>query len=349
MSKRSKRSGGRKNKSAVQPSEPAVSRGNGASRREPALSAAGRSRDEGLRSAGRGKPFKAQALEQLAGATSAVRSEMHELSGSLQTELRSELAGARKLARSTADGLQRAAQTAQRGLQTAGRGVGDAVRENPIPIAMAGIGLTWLAVSMARSASAGATRYQVGSSGEERDDMGGRAAKGGMQQAGDKLGGVLQRAKRAAGSAAESVQQAVGNVGASTGEIARGARVGVTGLTVGAGLRIEQLATDVQEQGRRVGTWVKQTAEERPLWLGVAAVATGAALGFALPSTQQEDRWVGGARDKLVSQVEGLAQEAMDKVESRVEGVSKVLGIGEATSKRANGSEGRSRKQSAQA
>jgi hypothetical protein len=316
MSKRSKRSGGRKNKSAGQPNQPSfersVSSGNGKGNGNATQLAAA------SQGTGRRKPLREQAQDQLDGARSLVQSQIREIGDSVQTELQSELAGAKKLARSAGERIQQAAQTAQRGLQTAGRGVSDTVRDNPIPIAMAGIGLSWLAVSLVRGGSAGSSAARsVESTGGVRP----------QPQTGA-LNGALKQARRVAGTAAEAVQNAAGSVSESTSALVHDARTSVDGLTQGASEKLGLLTLGAQEQGRRVTTYIKETAEERPLWLGAAAIATGAALGFALPSTRRENQWFGGVRDKVVDQVEALARDAMDKVENRVEGAAQFLGMG---------------------
>jgi len=326
MSKRSKRSGGRKNKSAGQPNQPSFDRAASSTRGNGTPLAAASQGN------GRRKPLREQAQEQLDGARSLVQSQVREIGGSVQTELQSELAGAKKLARAAGERVQQVAHTAQRGLQTAGRGLSDTVRENPIPIAMAGIGLSWLAVSLVRGASAGS-----GAARSLESTGGGRS----QPQAGS-LDGALKQARRAAGTAADAVQNAAGSVSESASALVHDARASVDGLTQGASEKLGLLALGAQEQGRRVGTYIKEMAEERPLWLGAAAIATGAALGFALPSTRRENQWFGGVRDKVVDQVESLARDAMDKVENRVEGAAQFLGMGTSGSGSSSSSSGSS-------
>jgi ElaB/YqjD/DUF883 family membrane-anchored ribosome-binding protein len=53
--------------------------------------------------------------------------------------------------------------------------------------------------------------------------------------------------------------------------------------------------------------------EEKPLAVAAAALAVGAAVGFAIPSTNYEGRMMGDARDELLSKAENTATEFVDK------------------------------------
>jgi ElaB/YqjD/DUF883 family membrane-anchored ribosome-binding protein len=55
--------------------------------------------------------------------------------------------------------------------------------------------------------------------------------------------------------------------------------------------------------------------EEKPLAVAAAALAVGAAVGFAIPSTTYEGRMMGDARDELLSKAEDTATELVDKAE----------------------------------
>jgi len=63
-----------------------------------------------------------------------------------------------------------------------------------------------------------------------------------------------------------------------------------------------------------VGRWM----EESPLAIGVVALATGTAIGLALPRTEKEDQLLGSARDTVVDRAQELASEAVDTVRERL-------------------------------
>jgi hypothetical protein len=57
---------------------------------------------------------------------------------------------------------------------------------------------------------------------------------------------------------------------------------------------------------------------EQPLLLGALGIAVGAAIGAALPSTEQEDRLFGSARDKALSEVKQRGTETYEQVRDKV-------------------------------
>jgi hypothetical protein len=70
--------------------------------------------------------------------------------------------------------------------------------------------------------------------------------------------------------------------------------------------------SDLQRRAKRT---LLDTLQDEPLILGALAVAIGAAIGAALPSTQVEDEWLGDARDKVRDEVLDQGRNALQKVE----------------------------------
>jgi hypothetical protein len=56
---------------------------------------------------------------------------------------------------------------------------------------------------------------------------------------------------------------------------------------------------------------------EQPLLLGAMGIAVGAAIGAALPSTEQEDRLFGSTRDKALSEVKQRGAESYEQVRDK--------------------------------
>ena len=150
------------------------------------------------------------------------------------------------------------------------------IKENPMPVAIAGIGiacagagLTWLVLSSGAKAAQAATEgaSEIASSGSS---------------------------KSALKSATKSMKQA--------------------GRT--AGDKITQLAHEASAQGRRVEHAVEGAVSEHPLVVGAALLAAGTAIGLALPRTKLENGWLGRERDHLVQVAQTAAKGAVDKVGS---------------------------------
>jgi hypothetical protein len=185
-----------------------------------------------------------------------------------------------------------------------GSGIMAAIRQNPLPAALAGIGLGWLFMqargtgAQQRSSrqlgylpmstgggyprSAGYPGYQTGATGRPVGDQASNAA-----------GQLASKAQDAAGQISDQAQQMGGWVQDQA----------------------QQVADQAQNQAYQIKGWFERTLDESPLVLGLVALAAGSVLGLAVPETPQEHQMMGPARDNLVQQAEGAAQGALDKVQ----------------------------------
>ena len=247
-----------------------------------------------------------------------------------------------QMASSAGEMVSNAGQTAQE----AGSGIVETIRRNPVPAAMAGIGLGWLAMS-ARSSQgkrhsfADQGRYAYGgqfgggqygaqySGGQygggqygtgygtgqyagawDTGSMGnqGSGQQGGGigQQVGDKVGQVGQTVGQTASQVGQTAGEVVGNVQQTAGQVAE--QVGQTA---------QQGAQQVQYTARQVGDNASRMFQQNPLGMGVIAVAAGTVLGMALPATRKEREIMGETRDKVIERVETTASEALSQAEDQ--------------------------------
>jgi len=203
----------------------------------------------------------------------------------------------------------------------------DTIRQNPLPAALAGLGVAWLFMNRSKSASARSRspgfvdprgvpygehdgRSAVGTAVHKASDVATRMMLG----ASDAGSGAMHQVSEAAGAAVHGVSDLAGRVGAQTveagGALAHGVadaaaqrahRVGDAAVYVGAHARTEV---------RSVERAVNAALHERPLAFGVAALAAGAAVGFALPRTQGEDRIMGDSRDAVMRRAGSAVHDA---------------------------------------
>lgn len=176
--------------------------------------------------------------------------------------------------------------------------VGDTVRSHPVPLAMIGIGLGWLALS---------------GSGYDRRIAHSRT----VHTVRDRAGDAAQYARDAFYSATDSVRHAAGQAYERTGDAMSGAADSVrsTGGRLYGGQGGDGGGTGHNLQGR-VGSATGRfwdMVDDHPLVAGLLGVALGAALGASIPSTRYEDRWVGDYADEATQRAKQLAQEAMDR------------------------------------
>jgi hypothetical protein len=209
----------------------------------------------------------------------------------------------------------------------AGRGIMDVARDNPLPLALIGLGAGWLLYNARRRRHERETPRVAGTEraaiGYESAYMENRSAHVGTPYpAGphtEPEQGVVGRARERAGVAAESVRHRVSDAGDTVKSAASDALH-----------RVGDVASDVSHKvGEVAGTVTHglQRAEERAQnglnrmryeydaapWAGAAvALALGAAAGLAMPSTQREDALLGERRDELMDRAQELGREKLD-------------------------------------
>ena len=191
--------------------------------------------------------------------------------------------------------------------------LGRSVKENPMPALLTAVGIAWMVASSNRPRSSIADAYDDRYA---RDDF--NAADfddtGFEDDNGDQKEGLTEKAQRLKASAGETLSDA----GQRVKSAADRARQKLTGTkqTVSSGLRRTSGTAQVQTQRVREG--FNSLLSEQPLLLGALGIAVGAAIGAALPSTEQEDRLFGSARDKALSEVKQRGAETYEQVRDKV-------------------------------
>jgi len=190
-----------------------------------------------------------------------------------------------------------------------GGDVGHVVREHPIPLALMGLGLGWLAIehSTGRSLSGASASHGGGRhSGHEADresdsgsfqrshgDTGRKTGREGMADGDDDdSGGFSERASEMT----DRVKDRSSELGSSFKEMGQKAR----------------RQTREQTQAARRG--LKNMMEENPLILGGIVFGLGLASGLSAPSTRFEDEQMGEASDRLKDQAREAGREGVEQV-----------------------------------
>lgn len=205
----------------------------------------------------------------------------------------------------------------------------DSVTSNPIPLALVGIGLGWLALSstgydrrIARSSTVRNARHRVGDA---------------VDYARETLSDAGESVRSAASSAYDSASGAVSSAYDSASGTVSGMMGGsdndpVSGHVSGRG----DLHTQRQSQGyvsrgvSRLSSMTPSTdhlrhrahdmstgfwdlVEDHPIVAGAMGVALGAAIGAALPGTRYEKQWVGDYADEATERAKAIAMDALDR------------------------------------
>jgi ElaB/YqjD/DUF883 family membrane-anchored ribosome-binding protein len=197
----------------------------------------------------------------------------------------------------------------------------ETVRQNPVPAALAGIGLGWLFMS-ARKQSSSQVQYQPREYDSElpysysgdysyryRDYGDKGTARQTLNKAQDAVGNVTDRAQSAMGDTVSQAQDKAGQVAGQVQDTA-----GQMADQVQS--QASQLSNQAQYQTQRAAGGFQQMVEERPLAVAAGALALGVAVGLAVPSTPQEQQLMGQARDTLMDQAQQRVQETAGKVQS---------------------------------
>lgn len=206
--------------------------------------------------------------------------------------------------------------------------VGDTMRSNPIPLAMIGIGLGWLALT---------------ASGYDRRI----ARSGAMHNVRDRAGSAAQYARDTFYSAGHSVRDAASHVYERAHDAVDEASDRVRGLADHARDRAQDLTDHARDRAQgmrrdmssRVDSHIGnhggnqggashfrasdrlhsatgrfwEMVDDHPMVAGMMGVALGAALGASIPSSRYEDRWVGDYADEATHRAKEMALDAMDR------------------------------------
>ncbi len=217
------------------------------------------------------------------------------------------------------------------------------IRENPVPAALAAIGIGWL-ISKGRSTAKAqsTTRYPTSgiytyNGGQHRltpgnptypyspqgypnaidYSAGGLATSGYRSSDGPNVGDRLQdRAGQVTGSVQNAASQATDRVQQAAGQVSDQVQSMASQASGQVQNAAEQFSGQAQYQTQRAQSWFQRQLDENPLMLGAAALAAGVLVGLSVPETPQEDRVLGPARDTLVQRAEGVAQDTVQRVQS---------------------------------
>ncbi len=165
---------------------------------------------------------------------------------------------------------------------------GRAVRENPVPVIMTGLGLTWFILAVAGG------RPEARAAGEKWRRKSLPQSTGGTKRGHHKESSVTERRKWAR----EKIERLR----------ARDARA-----------RIADAGEVVRQTATRLGNGLAYVFQEQPLVLGALGMAVGAGLGTALPISRPEAEWLGEAGEELQQQVRETTREQVQRAAKTAE------------------------------
>ncbi len=210
----------------------------------------------------------------------------------------------------------------------------ETIRQNPIPAALAGIGIAWLLMNRSSTKRHRDSGWDNGNNGRTRD-FGGQLmqgttdtlhrVEGALGNAGAAISGTVRNATH---GASEAIGGAVGAASHMADQTTAAARNFAHDATDAAGRFVHSAADTAGQMAHRAQDFagnaahtayegaarmerrVESVMHTNPLALGAVAVAVGAVVGYSLPRTQREDQLLGEVRDRLIHGATDMARDA---------------------------------------
>lgn len=169
-------------------------------------------------------------------------------------------------------------------------GVVRTVMENPFPLALIALGAGMLYFGGRQDSYRTSDYYAE----RQRSLTSGGDNKSTIKKAGSKIGSVAGAAYETAANTADSVTDAVSDTAGNAA----------------------QKFEDLTQQARRQYDYY---IDENPLAVGAVALAAGAIIGLAIPSTDYEDKLMGETRENMVSAAKDKVSVTAEKVKTVAE------------------------------
>lgn len=176
-------------------------------------------------------------------------------------------------------------------------------QDNPLPLALIGLGVGLLIFGKSKRRNNFAN-YRV-KSGDAHYD------KNQSQQ------------RQSKSSALSSAQRKIGDAASGAFESVSGA---ASSVYQGAGDYAGQAYEAAGDYGTQLRQKYSRLSQENPLVIGAVAVAVGAALGLAIPSTQYENELMGEAKQNLMLQAQDSTGDLIGKVKDFVSDAGQKIG-----------------------
>jgi Protein of unknown function (DUF3618) len=173
-----------------------------------------------------------------------------------------------------------------------GTSLGRSFQDNPIPLVLTATGIAWMMTSPRdRNTSATTNDERVYGAATEAYDA-----------ATEKVSHLSTQAKSSALSARDQLARSKDAM-----------KDAMTDTVDAVKERASSTASIAHDQARRIRQQFSSTLEEQPLVLGAIGLAIGAAIGLVVPSTDQEDRFMGEARDNIMQKGKEIGANAYEK------------------------------------
>jgi ElaB/YqjD/DUF883 family membrane-anchored ribosome-binding protein len=194
------------------------------------------------------------------------------------------------------------------------------VRNNPVPIALIGIGAAWLVATntntvdrIARDERVQTARRRVTDLASDIGNRAGEMATSAAQRIGIAGNGAGNDADRPLGHTGNPMIDQPGAGMSSDGwvhEVSDRAQGMLQSVRDSSGAVLDRAS----ESAGRIADQVTDTFERHPLLIGAIGLMAGALIAALLPPSRTEDEWFGPSRDQLWNKAEEAGQETVTRV-----------------------------------
>ena len=207
----------------------------------------------------------------------------------------------------------------------AGRGIMDVVRDNPIPLAMIGLGAGWLLMSSRRRGRVEYHHdvlltertpigYESGYTYDNTRNYGQTYNSGPVPTGAQPHESVVDRARETVSEKAHTGGEKAHDVSHRVADAASSVASRIGDVATGLRGRVSDTASSVAERSQLAANRASYKVQETP-WIGAAvAIGLGVAAGLAIPETERENQLLGERRDELMSRAREMGREKIDAV-----------------------------------
>jgi ElaB/YqjD/DUF883 family membrane-anchored ribosome-binding protein len=199
----------------------------------------------------------------------------------------------------------------ERGGEFAGN-LTEAAAQNPVPLLLVSIGVGWLML-----ANRSGNRQPYAGSQSTSGTYGDGTGSGRASAAVDKARGAVDKARGAVDSTRETFKHAADSSREALRSATQSSRQTLehTRETIGhTADSLRSAASTARERAQYARDRVDRMLHEQPLMLGALGIAAGAIIGALVPMTEQEDRYLGEARNKAAKNVAERSRDAVKNV-----------------------------------
>jgi len=198
------------------------------------------------------------------------------------------------------------------------RDLGDAVRQNPLPAALIGMGVLWLFAGGARRAGLDPLRAANDAAAAGRSTM-----RNGLQAAGSGVAdlddNVRKTAREAGGGTRDAIASAAGGLrNSGTAAFERTSRLGsqVADSATELAKAVPESASELFSSAR---SNLRVMFRDQPLLLGAVGIAIGAGVAASFPATELESEYLGETSDQVKERAEQFVSEQAERAKDAAE------------------------------